>query len=338
MHIKISKLRQVYSFTFASLIFYLKYDNEMKRIPCKVFAPATVSNIGVGYDILGFPIYGLGDEVSINKGKTKGLVLKGVRGNPSIPNDIMKNTAGFAAYKVLEKLNLTEEPIELVLFKNMPTGTGMGSSASSAVAGAFAVNEYLNCPLSKKEVLDCATQAEVIADGSFHADNTAPSLYGGFVLIRDNPSLDVIKLPTILGLQALILYPHIQILTKDSRAILKEEVSLTDHVTQSGNLGGFIASLYKSDLNLLGRSLQDVIIEPQRAHLIPHFEEVKSIAMNEGALGFSISGAGPSMFALCANTSIAESIKEKAAKLYKKSKIELTGYISSINREGAIRY
>jgi len=304
----------------------------------KVFAPASVANVAVGYDILGFPIEGIGDEVIIKKGKQKGLHITGIKKNKGLSKDIQKNTAGFAAMKLLQSLGLEEEPIEMELIKNMEIGTGLGSSAASAVAGVFGVNTYLNSPLTKAEILRFATEGEQIADGSFHADNVAPSLLGGFILIRDNKKLDWTKLPSPVGIKAVVIYPHVKILTKDSRSILSNTVTLETHINQSGNLASFVAALYKSDLELMRRSLVDLIIEPQRAKLIPHFYDIKEIALNETALGFSISGAGPSMFALCTNSFIAGNIIEKVESFYADKKIEVTCYLSNINHEGAKLY
>ncbi len=310
----------------------------MKKVPCKCFAPATVANVAVGYDVLGFAIEDLGDEIIIREGSEKGLVIKSIYGNKKLSKDITKNVAGYSAFKLMQHLGIEDMPIEIDLYKKMPIGTGLGSSAASAVVGAFAVNAYLDWPADNKEVLRCATLGEELADGSFHADNVAPSLYGGFVLIRDNPSLDIVGLPTIPGLKAVVIYPHVQVLTKDSRDILSDTVSLKNHVAQSGNIAAFIAAMYKSDLDLLGRSLQDLVIEPQRAQLIPHFYAMKELALSAGALGFSISGAGPSMFALCANSVIADKIEEQATKLYMDQSIEVTIYNSKINLTGAKKY
>ena len=310
----------------------------MKKIACKCFAPATVANVAVGYDILGFAIDDLGDELIVREGTNPGLKISAVRGMKSLPKDIMKNTAGFAAYKLMEHLDIIDMPIEIELIKNMPVGTGLGSSAASAVVGAFAINEYLGKPASEKEVLRCATLAEELADGSFHADNVAPSLMGGIILIRDNPSLDVIRLPVIEGLRAVVIYPHIKILTKDSRSVLSDQISLESHITQSGNLAAFVAALYRMDLDGLQRSLEDVVIEPQRAKLIPHFYDMKEAALHHGALGFSISGAGPSMFALCANSIIAENIVDSAKQLFADKGVEITTYNSLINLQGAKKY
>jgi len=310
----------------------------MKKVPCKCFAPATVANVAVGYDVLGFAIEELGDEVVLREGKEKGLKIKTIRNRGKLSYDPQKNVAGFAALKMMEHLGIEDMPIEMDLNKNMPIGTGMGSSAASAVAGAFGINAFLDWPCKYHEVLRCATMAEQLADGSWHADNVAPSLYGGFVLIRDNESLDVVGLPTIQGLKAVVIYPHIKVLTKDSRDILSDKISLDQHVKQSGNLAALVAAFYKSDIELLGRSLNDLIIEPQRAKLIPHFYEMKDLALEAGALGFSISGAGPSMFALCANSVIADYIEAGAKKLYKKHGLQVTTYNSKINLEGAKKY
>ncbi len=310
----------------------------MKKIPCKCFAPASVANVAVGYDVLGFALEELGDEIIIREGKEKGLKIKTIRNRGKLSYDPLKNVAGFAALKMMEHLDIVDMPIEIDLNKNMPIGTGMGSSAASAVAGAFAVNAFLDWPCKMHEVLKCATMGEQLADGSWHADNVAPSLYGGFVLIRDNETLDVIGLPTIEGLRAVVIYPHVKVLTKDSRNILSNKVDLQSHIKQSGNLAAFVAAMYKSDIELLGRALEDIIIEPQRAALIPHFYQMKEAALSAGALGFSISGAGPSMFALCANSVIADNIEDAAKKLYKEEGKEVTVYNSKINLEGAKKY
>lgn len=304
----------------------------------KVFAPASVANVAVGYDILGFAINDVGDEVIVRPGSKPGLHIRSIYNNPNIPKDTMKNTASYAAFKLMESIGAENEPIEMDLIKNMGIGTGLGSSAASAVAGVFAVNEYLGNPCSRNELLKFATLGEEIADGAYHADNVAPSLLGGIVLIRDNESLDVVKLPCPQGLKCVLVYPHVEILTEEARRILSPELSLKKHIRQSGNLAAFIASLYKSDFDLMKRSLSDCIIEPQRSHLIPFFDQVKDFALQENALGFSISGAGPSMFALCNNSIIAENIADGIRGFYSDKNIDCNYYISEINLEGAKKY
>ena len=307
--------------------------------PVKVFAPASVANVAVGYDILGFALEQPGDDILVREGKKPGLVISEIRGGKGkLPFDVMKNTAGYSAYRLLENLGASDQPIEMVIHKKMPFGSGMGSSAASAVGGVYAVNEYLKTGLTKSEILRYAVEGEQIADGAFHADNVAPSLLGGMVLIRDNPTLDFKKIHLPQGLYVAMIHPHIKILTKDSRNILSDTVPLELVIKQSGNLAAFIAALYTSDLELMGRCLQDVIIEPQRSKLIPHFDQIKAMALGQGALGFSISGAGPAMFALCSNSLVAENIVNEAERFLTDHKIGHSCFVSKINNEGAIKY
>ncbi|MFZ1750651.1 MAG: homoserine kinase [Saprospiraceae bacterium] len=305
----------------------------------KIFAPASVANVAVGFDILGFALDKPGDEIIIRHGTKPGLVITEIQGaGGKLPYDVQKNTAGYSAYRLLQHIGETDRPLEMEIHKKMPFGSGLGSSAASAAGGVFAVNEFLNTGLSKYDILRFAVEGEQIADGAFHADNVGPSLLGGMVLIRDNDTLDIKKLHIPHSLFAVVIYPHVEVLTRDSRGILKQEVNFKDVIKQSGNLASFVAGMYTSDFGLISRSLQDLLVEPQRAHLIPQFYDMKEKALAAGALGFSISGAGPSMFALCDNSGIAGEIAELAQALYKNKKISVTTYLSGVNHEGAIRY
>lgn len=305
----------------------------------KVFAPASVANVAVGFDILGFALEKPGDEIIIREGSEPGLKITQITGAKNkLSYDVEKNTAGFAALQLLKHIGEEDRPLEMEIHKKMPFGSGLGSSAASAVAGVYGVNEFLKTGLTKYDILPFAVAGEQIADGAWHADNVAPSLLGGIVLVRDNESLDVKKIHVPNGLQAVVIYPHIEILTKDSRNILKDIVPFKDLISQTGNLSSFIAALYTSDFEMMRRSLKDVIVEPQRAHLIPYFYEMKDMAYDLGCIGFSISGAGPSMFALCDNSLIAEKIGEAAKKLYTQNKIEVDYYLSKINLEGAYKF
>jgi homoserine kinase len=311
----------------------------MAKPGIKIFAPASVANVAVGFDILGFALDRPGDEIIVREGTQPGLIITEIQGAQGrLPYDIKKNTAGYAAYRLLEYIGETDRPIEMEIHKKMPFGSGLGSSAASAAGGVFAVNEFLKTGLSKMEILRFAVEGEQIADGAFHGDNVAPSLLGGMILIRDNDSLDLKKLPVPAGLFVTVIYPHTEVLTKDSRSLLKKDVNFQDVIRQQGNLGAFIAGMYTSDFGLIGRSLQDILVEPQRAHLIPQFYEMKSAALDAGALGFSISGAGPSMFALCDNSLIAEKIADSARQLYRSAKLDIDIFLSGINHEGAVRF
>lgn len=311
----------------------------MSKFGLKVFAPASVANMAVGYDILGFAIEGPGDEILVREGSQPGLHISKITGTKKkLPLEVEKNTAGFAALQFLKHIGEEGRSIEMEIHKKMPFGSGLGSSAASAAAGVFAANEFVGRPLQRKELLKFAVAGEQVADGAWHADNVAPSLLGGIILIRDNPSLDLVKLPSPDGIYATVIYPHISILTKESRAILSDSIELNQHIKQSGNLGFFVAALYRLDMEMIRRSLQDIIIEPQRAKLIPHFYEMKEIALSEGALGFSISGAGPSVFTLCENSLIAENVGEKINAFLSDKKIANDVFVSKINNKGAFKF
>lgn len=304
----------------------------------KVFAPASVANVAVGFDVLGFALEHPGDEIIVRWSDQPGLRITKITGAQGrLSADLDKNTAGFAAKKLLEYLGEPEQGIEMEIHKKMPFGSGLGSSAASAAAGVMAINELLNRPLEKKELLHCAVLGEQVASGAYHADNVAPSLLGGMMLICNSQILDVHRLPVPKGLYAAIVYPHIEVLTKEARAVLSPTVTLKQSIAQGANLAGLVVGLYNSDLDLISRSLNDQIIEPQRAQLIPYFYEVKSAALENGALGCSISGAGPSIFTLCANSLIAEEVGVAMQQVYRNAKIESDVFVSAINQEGAIK-
>lgn len=304
----------------------------------KAFAPASIGNVGIGFDIMGLCIERPGDEVIATKSDTPGLRITKITGSGGkISADIDKNTAGVAARSLLEHLGESGQGIELEIHKKMPSGSGLGSSAASAVAAVLAVSELLRTGLSKRELLRFACLGEQVASGGFHADNVAPSLLGGIVLIRDNATLDVHRLHVPKGLHVAVVYPHVEVLTKEARAILSSEIKLKQHIQQSANIAAFVIALYNSDIALLGRCLQDDIIEPQRAALIPGFYDVKNAAIAvEGILGCSISGAGPSVFALCANNLAAEKAGAEMQRAFAQHRVESTVYLSPINQEGAI--
>lgn len=303
----------------------------------KVFAPASVANLACGYDILGLALEKPGDEIIFKKTGKKGLSISKIIGaDRKLPLDIHLNTAGQAGIQLLKSVDRLGEGIDMEIHKKMPSGSGLGSSAASAAAAVWGINAILDLGLTKRELLHFAVMGEQAADGSYHADNVGPSLLGGILFIRNNETLDIHKLPAPPGLYLAMVHPEMTIMTKDARDIISPDVLLTDHIHQSGNVGGLIIGLYTSDLGLISRSLTDIIIEPQRASLIPHFYEVKKAAIEAGAMGCSISGAGPSIFALCANSLIAEDVAGIMSAIFKKNNIKSTNFISKINHEGAI--
>ncbi|MCB0706679.1 MAG: homoserine kinase [Saprospiraceae bacterium] len=304
----------------------------------KVFAPASISNLGCGFDTLGMALSGPGDEIIAKFCDKPGLHISKITGAKGrLPLDSNLNTAGKSALALLEYLGESKRGIDFEIHKKMPFGSGLGSSAASAVAGVMAVNELLRKPLEKKDLLPFALEGERLASGSLHADNVAPSLLGGVIFVRSHDPVDTHRLPCPPGLYISAVYPHVEILTKDARSVLRPDVPLSSMVKQAANLGAFVIGFYRMDLDLISRSMVDWVIEPQRAHLIPHFYEVQKAALEAGALGCTISGAGPTIFALCANSFIAENVAEQMQRIYRDYKVEHDLFLSPVNQDGAIK-
>ena len=303
----------------------------------KAFAPATVSNLACGFDILGLAIDGPGDEVIVHKKIGPGVNIVAIHGDHGkLPRDSDKNCASISASAVLKALGV-DFGLNMEIRKKMPFGSGLGSSAASAVAGAVAANAICGNRLSKMELLPLAYEGEKIASGEIvHLDNIAPSLLGGITLNRSNKDFEVHRLYFPEGLHIAVIYPHVEILTKESRGSLSDTVTLQQHVEQSSNLAGLITGLLTSNFELIGNSLNDVIIEPQRAQYIPGFYDLKDAALKSGALGCSISGSGPSVFALCNGSNAAELSAASMISILDKLGIRSEIFISPINSNGAI--
>lgn len=301
----------------------------------RVFAPATVANVACGFDVLGFAIQAPGDEVVARLSDKPGLRITKITGdNGKLPLTPEKNTAGVAALDFLRHLGMSDRGIELEIHKKMPFGSGLGSSAASAVAGVYAVNKLIGEPLAKKQLLPFAMQGEASADGAWHADNVGPSLLGGIVFIRSNQELDIAQLPVPANLWAAVVHPEMEILTKVAREILPTEIPMVNATQQIGNLGGLICGLIQEDYAMIGRSIHDVIAEPRRQKLIPEFYAAKRAAMSQGALGFSISGAGPSVFALCEGEEVARRVGDAISAVFDGIELENQCYVSPVNQEG----
>ncbi len=299
-----------------------------------VFAPATVANVACGFDIFGFAVNEPGDVAKVTLRENPGVEITRITGDDGkLPKAAEKNTAGFAALRYLETIQ-SQQGVAIELHKKMPLSSGLGSSAASAVAVLFAINTLFDNRLTKSELLSIALQSEKLACGAAHADNVAPALFGGFLLIRENNPPDIVELPVPENLYCTIIHPEIEINTADARNILAPNVPLKDAVKQWANTAGLVAGLYRKDLTLISRSMNDYIIEPQRARLIPHFYELKKAALDRGALGCSISGSGPSLFALSNSQEIAQKIAGSMSAVLANYKICNQIYISTINTEG----
>lgn len=298
----------------------------------KIFCPATIANLNCGFDVLGLCLENIGDEMIITKVPKKGIKIIKITG-ADLPLETNKNVAGVAAQALIDTQNI-DFGFEIEIHKKIKAGSGIGSSSASAAGAVYGINELLGKPFTKKELVYFAMKGEVVASGSEHADNVAPCLLGGFTLIRGYQPLDVIQIESPQNLFAVVLHPQIEVKTSDARAVINPTVMLKDAITQWGNLGGFIAGLYTKDYELISRSLNDVIVEPFRKKLIPGFEDVKSIAIQSGALGAGISGAGPSIFALCEGLNNAKKVAQNMKDNYLLNNIPFDLHISKINPNG----
>lgn len=307
--------------------------DDMKTV--RAFAPATVANVSCGFDVFGFAVEQPGDEVTLTLTQESGVRIKRIEGDGGrLPLSAEKNTAGVAVLAFLKSIG-SAQGVEIVLKKNLPLGSGMGSSAASSVAALVGINHLLGNPLEKKDLLPFAMEAERIACGSAHADNVAPSLMGGFVLIRGYAPLDVVNIPTPENLYCTLVHPHLELNTQDSRQVLRLNITLKDAITQWGNIAGLVAGLMKPDFGLISRSLKDVIAEPVRSMLIPGFDRIKEKALENGALGSGISGSGPTIFALSTEMETARAIGKAIGQEFDKFRLNSEVFVSRINPHGA---
>ena len=299
------------------------------------FAPATVSNVACGFDVLGFALDAPGDEVTARLTGT-GVRIDDILGDGGrLPRDSAKNTAGVAALALLTKLG-ERRGVALTIRKGLPLSSGLGGSAASAAAAVIAVDAILGSRVSMETLLVCALEGERLGAGSAHADNIAPSLFGGLVLVRCPNPPDVVRLPVPAGLTAVVVHPALEIETARARALIGDTVPLADAVRQWANLGALVDGLHRGDFALISRSLEDTIAEPRRAPLVPGLAAIKRAAVEAGALGCGLSGSGPSIFALCATRDAVPRVADAMTSAVR-SEIggEVQVYVSPIASQGA---
>jgi len=304
------------------------------RQQATAFAPASVGNVAVGFDVLGHSVQAIGDRVTAKRIAEPTVRIAAITGLvKDLPLEPEKNTAGMAVLSIIRDQKL-DFGFELTIEKGIPLGSGMGGSAASAVAAVVAANALLPKPLDKLGMLKAAMHGEKVASGSVHVDNIAPSLFGGLVLTVgvDNPNVKQIPVPP--SVRAVLVHPHMMLSTREARAILKRTVDLSDVIWQTANISGFITGCFTGDLQLIRESLLDVIIEPQRRVLIPGFDAVKKGFMDNGALGGSISGAGPTVFAWCEEPK-AVAVRDAMVKAFKDHGLESDAWISTLDANGA---
>jgi len=298
----------------------------------RIFTPATIANISCGFDVLGLALDTVGDEMTIRKVTKKGIRITKITGQ-NIPTETHKNVAGVAALALLSEIECNCG-FEIEINKKIKPGSGIGSSAASSAGAVWAINELLNKPFNTIDLVRFAMEGERLATGVAHADNVAPALFGGFTLVRSYKPLDIIGIHTPKELYATIIHPQIEVKTADARNILKTTVSLKDAIKQWGNVGGLISGLYTEDYDLIGRSLEDHIVEPIRSILIPAFNLVKQQSLMAGALGCGISGSGPSIFALSKGKETALKVAKSMKLVYDDIDIDYDIHVSKVNKQG----
>ena len=305
------------------------------------FAPATVSNVAVGFDILGFAVEQTGDRVTVWKTEAPSVFIKEITGadgaaaDPGIPLDPSRNTATVGLEALREDLQLAHG-FEVAIEKGIALGSGLGGSAASAVAGLVAANSLLESPLDAEALLGYALIGEQAASAAVHPDNVAPCLFGGLVLVTSVSPLRYVRLPVPEKILTVLAHPHVRIETRAARRLLRAEVPLADYVRQSASLAGFVAGCYTGDYELIGDCLRDHIVEPQRAPLIPGFASVKAAAIEAGALGASISGSGPTVFAWVTSEEAAERVRSAMVRAFTENGASgIDSWVSPVSGRGA---
>lgn len=303
----------------------------MKKV--RVFAPASIANMGCGFDVVGLALDEVGDIIEITQSEGDGLTITNNSGVP-IPEDIEKNVITPVVRSFLARIGQKAQ-IDVTICEKIYPGSGIGSSAASSAAAAFGMNELYGCPLSEEEVVLCAMEGENLASGGYHADNAAPAVMGGIVLIRGYEPLDIIQLPVPGNFYCAVVHPHLVVSTKEAREILPKAVPMHDAVRQWGNVGGLIAGLYSGNIGLIGRSMQDFVAEPYRKKFIPGFDDLRKAILEHGALAVNISGSGPSMFALCDHRSIADKAGAIMKEHFENLGIGSEVYVVKVSNKGA---
>ena len=298
----------------------------------KVFSPATVSNVCCGFDVLGFSIEGLGDEIIIHRSDLNCVRIKMINGY-NVPVEAKENTATVAARALLDYLNINHG-FELEINKNIKPGSGIGSSAACAVGAVYGINKLLGSPLKKEELLKFAMQGEFISSKTAPADNVASALFGGLILVNNQEEYKAIKLPVPETLYAVVHHPLIEIKTSDSRGVLPKKVDLNTASNQLASMGGFVHSLHTADFDLMRIILKDYLVEKYRSEYVPLFNEIKKTAESFNVICCSISGSGPSVFSLVDNYGEAKKIRFACDNLYLKNNIKFNSYISGLNSDG----
>lgn len=299
----------------------------------KVFAPASIANMGCGFDIMGMALDEVGDVLEITADDGDALAIVNDTDVP-IPEDLEMNVITPVVRKFLAMTGRKAD-IHVRICKKIYPGSGIGSSAASSAAAAFGMNALFGDPLSEEDMVVCAMEGENLASGGYHADNAAPAVMGGIVLIRGYEPLDLIKLPVPGNFYCAVVHPHLVVSTKEARSILPKEIPMHAAVSQWGNVGGLVAGLCSGDIDLVGRSMRDCIAEPYRKKFIPGFDELRTRLLSEGALAMNISGSGPSVFAVANRNDIAERVGQAMDRHFDSLGIQHDTFVVKVSNKGA---
>lgn len=308
----------------------------MKNNKVKVFAPASIANVSCGFDIFGFAVPDLGDFVEVWFNESEKLIIEEIIGADGLPFEPELNVTTVAAKALLDALG-EKRGVSFTINKTVKPGSGLGSSSSAAVAGAFAVNELLGNPFTREELLPFAGVGEQLASNQLHFDNVAPSLFGGFSVIRSNIEMDVLPIAYPDDLWVVAAHPQVEIKTKEAKHMLGRNMSISNAVIQFGNVAGLVLGLTSNDYKLIGRSMVDMLAEPKRSKLIPLYDEAKKASLATGAIGTNIAGSGPTIFSFCQGEESAQSVLKSYKDVYYPSNLDINYYCFQINSEGAKR-
>lgn len=297
----------------------------------KIHTPATIANLVCGFDILGLALEDPYDEITMQLTDEPGIRIRHTDAF-GLPEEASRNVAGAALSAMLEEYGKTLG-VELIVHKHIMPGSGLGSSAASSAGAVVALNKLLDNSFQPSDLVRFAMHGEKLASGVKHADNITPAIFGGVTLIRSIFPLDIVTLSAP-PLYVAVVHPQIEVKTSDARQILRKEVQLKNAIRQWGNIAGLVTGLLKGDYALIGRSLEDVIVEPIRSILIPGFEEVRTRSRQAGALGGGISGSGPSLFMLCQEETVAQNIAQEMRMVYDRLGLDHRTYVTRINHQG----
>lgn len=303
----------------------------MKRV--RVFAPATIANMGCGFDIMGLALDSVGDILEMTATEGDGISITN-KSEAKLPEDIENNVITPVIRKFLEMTGLSAH-IDVTVLQKINPGSGIGSSAASSAAAAYGMNQLFDCPLTDDEMVLCALEGEYLASGGYHADNAAPAVLGGIVLIRGYEPLDLVRIPVPENFYCAVVHPQIVVSTKAAREVLPKAVPMHDAVSQWGNVGGLVAGLYTGNIGLVGRSMKDFVAEPYRKKFIPGFDELREKILAAGALAMNISGSGPSVFSLSEKRETADRVGEIMKDHFNSLGINNNVYVVKVSDSGA---